>query len=47
MKNLLYLGALLICTSAIAQEKPKEVKEETEVKIVKVKDNDKTTEKKV
>ena len=47
MKKLLYVGALLICTGAMAQEKPKEVKEETEVKVVKVKDNDKTTEKKV
>ena len=47
MKKLIYLGALLICTVAMAQEKAKEVKEETEVKTIRVKDNDKTTEKKV
>ena len=48
MKNLIYTCAFILCTSAIiAQEKPKEAKEETEVKVVKIKDGDKTTEKKV
>ncbi|MCF7560727.1 hypothetical protein L3X39_08760 [Sabulilitoribacter multivorans] len=48
MKNIIYVCALLLCTSSLmAQEKPKETKEETEVKVVKIKDGDKTTEKKV
>lgn len=47
MKNVIYLSALLLSTTMLAQEKPKEVKEEAEVKIIRVKDSDKTTEKKV
>jgi hypothetical protein len=47
MKNLVYIVILLISTCVIAQEKPTEVKEEVEVKTIKVKDNEKTTENKV
>ncbi|WP_142786074.1 hypothetical protein [Changchengzhania lutea] len=47
MKHLLYVFALLIAGNVVAQEKPTEVKEETETKTVKVKDDEKTTERKV
>ena len=48
MKNLIYISAFLLCANLmVAQEKPKEAKEETEVKVVKIKDGEKTTEKKV
>ncbi|NNC50641.1 MAG: hypothetical protein HKO01_08920 [Flaviramulus sp.] len=47
MKNIIYISALLLFTGAIAQEANKEAKEETEVKIVKIKNGNKTTEKKV
>ncbi|KJD32878.1 hypothetical protein PK35_07825 [Tamlana nanhaiensis] len=47
MKNIMYLCAILLTTTAFAQEKNNEAKEETEVKIVKIKDGEKTTEKKV
>ncbi|TXE11615.1 hypothetical protein FUA26_05980 [Seonamhaeicola algicola] len=48
MKNLIYISTFILITSAaVAQEKPKEAKEETEVKVVKIKDGEKTTEKKV
>jgi len=47
MKHVIFLSAIVFCTAAMAQEKPKEVKEEAEVKIIRVKDSDKTTEKKV
>lgn len=47
MKNLIYIVVLLIGTSVFAQTNLKDVKEETEVKIIKVKDDKKTTEKKV
>lgn len=47
MKNLIYMIALLICGTAIAQEKPTEIKKETAVKVVKYKDGDKTKEGKI
>lgn len=47
MKNLILAFALLVYAGAIAQEKPKEVKEETTERIIKVKDNEGTKEKKV
>ncbi|GGK29412.1 hypothetical protein GCM10007962_24560 [Yeosuana aromativorans] len=47
MKNLMLLIAIILSGNAFAQEKPKEVKQETEVKTVKTTDSDKTTEKKV
>ncbi|WOD43314.1 hypothetical protein [Hwangdonia lutea] len=47
MKNLIYVFALLFIGSAMAQEKPKEVKQETKVKVVKTKNDKETKEKKV
>jgi bifunctional ADP-heptose synthase (sugar kinase/adenylyltransferase) len=47
MKNLMLLIAIILSGNVFAQETPKEVKQETEVKTVKIKDSDKTTEKKV
>ena len=47
MKNIIYAFALLVCSTAIAQEKPSEVSEEVEVKTVEYKNGDATTEKKV
>lgn len=47
MKNLIVLIAIIFSGNLFAQETPKEVKQETEVKTVKIKDADKTTEKKV
>jgi len=47
MKNVMYICLFLFVGTVFAQEKPKEVKEEVEVKTVKVKDNEKTTENKV
>lgn len=47
MKRVIYIGVLLITNTLFAQEQPKEIKEEVEVKTVKVKDNEKTTENKV
>ena len=49
MKNLIYTGlaVLVISTSAFAQNKNKEVKEETKVKTTKIKDNEKTVENKI
>ncbi|MFD1162187.1 hypothetical protein [Hwangdonia seohaensis] len=47
MKNLIFAFALLFIGSAMAQEKPKEVKQETKVKIVKTKNDKETSEKKV
>lgn len=47
MRHLILVSAILFCTATIAQEKPKEIKEESEVKIIRVKDSDKTTEKKI
>lgn len=47
MKYIIYVGLFLFAGIVFAQDKPKEVKEEMEVKTVKVKDNEKTTENKV
>jgi hypothetical protein len=47
MKNLVYILILLISTSVLAQVTPKEIKEEVEVKTLKVKDNEKTTQRQV
>jgi hypothetical protein len=47
MKNLIYVLALLLAGNVMAQEKPKEVKQETKVKVVKTKNGKETTEKKV
>ncbi len=47
MKKLAIAIVILISGTAIAQEKPKEVKEEAEVKTIKYKDADGVTEKKV
>lgn len=47
MKNLIYVSAFLLCTGVFAQEKPKEVKEETEVKVVKSNNGKKNVEQKV
>tara|TARA_R110002049_G_scaffold188124_9_gene356430 strand:- start:1575 stop:2132 length:558 start_codon:yes stop_codon:yes gene_type:complete len=47
MKTYVYLFAFLFVGYAMAQEKPKEVKEKVETKTVKVNDGEKTTEKKV
>ncbi|WP_100611585.1 hypothetical protein [Confluentibacter lentus] len=47
MKHVIYICLLLFAGTVFAQQKPKEVKEEVEVKTVKVKDNEKTTENKV
>lgn len=47
MKHVIYMGLFLMTGILYAQEQPKEVKEEIEVKTVKVKDSEKTTENKV
>lgn len=47
MKKLAYAIAILICGTAMAQDKPKEVKEEAEIKTIKYKDADGVTEKKI
>ncbi|MGB5419043.1 hypothetical protein [Algibacter sp.] len=48
MKNLIFICTLLLFTNAaIAQEKQVDIKEESEIKTVKVKDAEKTTEKKL
>ncbi len=47
MKNLAYALAILICGTAMAQEKPTEVKKETEVRTVKYNDGDTTREGKI
>lgn len=47
MKNLIVLIAIMLSGNFFAQESPKEVKKETEVKTIKTKDAEKTTEKKV
>lgn len=48
MKKLVYtMAALLICSTAMAQEKPTEIIKETKVKEVKYKDDDKTKEGKI
>lgn len=47
MKNILLVFAMIVFGTTIAQEKPKEVKEETKVKTVKVKTDEGTTERKV
>ncbi|ULC58223.1 hypothetical protein MBM09_09860 [Flaviramulus sp. BrNp1-15] len=47
MKNIIYVFAMLIFSTAMTQEKPTEVKEETKVKTIKYKDGDETAEKKV
>ena len=47
MKKLAILFALVISASAFAQEKPKEVKEETEIKTVKIKEGNDTKEHKL
>lgn len=46
-KVILSILALVVSFNVIAQEKPKEVKEETEVKTVKINDGEKISEKKV
>ncbi|WP_166966539.1 hypothetical protein [Yeosuana marina] len=47
MKNVIVLIAILLSVNLFAQEAPTEVKKETEVKTIKTKDADKTTEKKI
>lgn len=47
MKNLLFIAALLVSGGLFAQEKPTEVKKETEVKTVKTNHGKNTTEKSV
>lgn len=47
MKNILLMLSLVVIGAAYAQEKPKEVKEEVEVRTLKSKDEDKTVEKKL
>lgn len=47
MKKIVYVLSFLMVGTVMAQEKPTEVKEESEVKVVKTKDGDKNTEKKV
>ena len=47
MRNLILALALIISVSAFAQEKPKEIKEETEVKTVKIKEGNETKERKL
>ncbi len=47
MKNLTYAMALLVCGTAMAQEKPTEITKETAVKIVKYKDGDELKEGKI
>lgn len=47
MKNLIYLLALLFIGNVMAQEKAKEIKQETKVKVIKTKNGDETSEKKV
>lgn len=47
MKYVIYICTFLLAGTAFAQQPPKEVKEEVEVKTVKVKDNEKTTENQV
>ncbi|MEB8329920.1 hypothetical protein OO009_11190 [Flavobacteriaceae bacterium KMM 6897] len=47
MKNLLFIAALIVSGTLFAQEKPKEVKKETEVKTVKTNSGAKTTAKSV
>src|SRR5690606_12732090 len=47
MKTIMYVGVLLLFSSVYAQEKPKNVSEETTVKTVKVNDGKKITETKV
>ena len=47
MRKLLIMFALIITGNAFAQEKPKEVKEETEIKTVKIKDDKQIKEKKL
>ena len=47
MKNLLLFLAIILSGNLFAQEKPKEVKQETEVKTITTKDENKTTEKKI
>ena len=47
MKNLLLLIAIILSGNLFAQEKPKELKQETEVKTITTKDANKTTEKKI
>lgn len=47
MKNLLYAGLFLISGALFAQEKPKNMSEETEVKTVKINNGEKVVENKV
>ena len=47
MKNIIYMIAALIFGTAMAQENPTEVKQETEIKTVKYKAGEKTNESKV
>ncbi|WP_111307118.1 hypothetical protein [Confluentibacter sediminis] len=47
MRHVIYICLFLFTGTVFAQEKPKEVKEEVEVKTIKIKDNEKTTENKV
>ena len=46
MKNLIYLSVMLLCSGIMAQERPKEIKQETVVKTVKVNDGETISEKK-
>lgn len=47
MKNLIYIGVFLFCIGGFAQEKPKEVKEESQIKVVKTREGNRNVEKKV
>ncbi|MEP3836944.1 MAG: hypothetical protein ABJM36_04825 [Algibacter sp.] len=47
MKNLALIVLLIFSSTIMAQEKPSEIKEEVEVKTIKYKDSDNTTESKV
>jgi len=47
MKKSIYILALLICGTAIAQEKPSEVKEEVKIRTIKKKNGEDVTEKKI
>lgn len=47
MKNLLFMMVLLLSVGMMAQQKPKEIKVETEVKTIKVNDGERVSEKRV
>ncbi|MFB9057705.1 hypothetical protein ACFFU9_13235 [Mariniflexile ostreae] len=47
MRNLVGIAIFLLSVGVVAQQKPKEVKQETETKIIKINDGEKIIEKKV